>query len=294
MTSDSLDLNTFLKQHFDGEIRLPNILAREHWLYLILLRATGFDPDFTTDEGEHVTLEQLAARLGFTARPQTNVTRIVSFSLQPLDSQNISHWSCGEVKIWGTYVKRTGQAKRYGLFDEKIFGPREDGLCPAMTPKERIVEAIFRRIDDIPIRHLAQRKVCPRCQITHDSAARQARFGHIVLAEPFAHPWFPEQQITVLPVIPPTFRPQQIPEKGPWPTHDLTYFYQGILSASGRLRDFRSIAPDSIIEVYRSSLRHDLELLFLAGFPGHREDNPRGIAKRLMELREQFDSVERD
>ena len=87
----------------------------------------------------------------------------------------IRSWSYGEVTKPETINYRTGRSERYGLFDERIFGPEKDYEC--YCGKYRRI-----RYKDI---------VCEKCGVeVTKSIVRRERMGHIELASPVAHIWF--------------------------------------------------------------------------------------------------------
>ncbi|MFA5131731.1 MAG: DNA-directed RNA polymerase subunit beta' [Candidatus Paceibacterota bacterium] len=87
----------------------------------------------------------------------------------------IRSWSFGEVTKPETINYRTGRSERYGLFDERIFGPEKDYEC--YCGKYRRI-----RYKDI---------VCEKCGVeVTKSIVRRERMGHIELASPVAHIWF--------------------------------------------------------------------------------------------------------
>ncbi len=87
----------------------------------------------------------------------------------------IRSWSFGEVTKPETINYRTGRSERYGLFDERIFGPEKDYEC--YCGKYRRI-----RYKDI---------ICEKCGVeVTKSIVRRERMGHIELASPVAHIWF--------------------------------------------------------------------------------------------------------
>ncbi len=87
----------------------------------------------------------------------------------------IRAWSYGEVTKPETINYRTGRSERYGLFDERIFGPEKDYEC--YCGKYRRI-----RYKDI---------ICEKCGVeVTKSIVRRERMGHIELASPVAHIWF--------------------------------------------------------------------------------------------------------
>jgi DNA-directed RNA polymerase subunit beta' len=89
--------------------------------------------------------------------------------------ESIRAWSYGEVTKPETINYRTGRSERYGLFDERIFGPEKDYEC--YCGKYRRI-----RYKDI---------ICEKCGVeVTKSIVRRERMGHIELATPVAHIWF--------------------------------------------------------------------------------------------------------
>ncbi len=87
----------------------------------------------------------------------------------------VRSWSFGEVTKPETINYRTGRSERYGLFDERIFGPEKDYEC--YCGKYRRI-----RFKDI---------ICEKCGVeVTKSIVRRERMGHIELASPVAHIWF--------------------------------------------------------------------------------------------------------
>ena len=84
-------------------------------------------------------------------------------------------WSFGEVTKPETINYRTGRSERYGLFDERIFGPEKDYECYCGKYKRIRYKGI----------------VCEKCGVeVTKSIVRRERMGHIELASPVAHIWF--------------------------------------------------------------------------------------------------------
>ncbi len=87
----------------------------------------------------------------------------------------IRSWSFGEVTKPETINYRTGRSERYGLFDERIFGPEKDYECYCGKYKRIRYKGI----------------VCEKCGVeVTKSIVRRERMGHIELASPVAHIWF--------------------------------------------------------------------------------------------------------
>lgn len=87
----------------------------------------------------------------------------------------IRSWSFGEVTKPETINYRTGRSERYGLFDERIFGPEKDYECYCGKYKRIRYKGI----------------ICEKCGVeVTKSIVRRERMGHIELASPVAHIWF--------------------------------------------------------------------------------------------------------
>ncbi|MEN9552344.1 MAG: hypothetical protein RI935_721 [Candidatus Parcubacteria bacterium] len=87
----------------------------------------------------------------------------------------IRSWSYGEVTKPETINYRTGRSERYGLFDERIFGPEKDYECYCGKYKRIRYKGI----------------ICEKCGVEiAKSIVRRERMGHIELASPVAHIWF--------------------------------------------------------------------------------------------------------
>ncbi len=87
----------------------------------------------------------------------------------------IRAWSFGEVTKPETINYRTGRSERYGLFDERIFGPEKDYECYCGKYKRIRYKGI----------------ICEKCGVeVTKSIVRRERMGHVELASPVAHIWF--------------------------------------------------------------------------------------------------------
>ena len=87
----------------------------------------------------------------------------------------IRAWSFGEVTKPETINYRTGRSERYGLFDERIFGPEKYYECYCGKYKRIRYKGI----------------ICEKCGVeVTKSIVRRERMGHIELASPVAHIWF--------------------------------------------------------------------------------------------------------
>src|SRR5574343_1228047 len=96
-------------------------------------------------------------------------------SIKVASPESIRAWSFGEVTKPETINYRTGRSERYGLFDERIFGPEKDYECYCGKYKRIRYKGI----------------VCEKCGVeVTKSIVRRERMGHIELASPVAHIWF--------------------------------------------------------------------------------------------------------
>lgn len=87
----------------------------------------------------------------------------------------VKSWSYGEITKPETINYRTGRSERYGLFDERIFGPEKDYECYCGKYKRIRYKGI----------------ICEKCGVeVTKSIVRRERMGHIELASPVAHIWF--------------------------------------------------------------------------------------------------------
>lgn len=92
-------------------------------------------------------------------------------------SSEIESWSSGEVTKPETINYKTHKPEKYGLFDEKIFGPTKDFKCPECGKKHRRTDS---------------GKKCPGCGEgdIESKMSRRRKMGHIALATPVTHIWF--------------------------------------------------------------------------------------------------------
>ena len=96
-------------------------------------------------------------------------------SITVASSENIRHWSKGEVKNPETINYRTFKPEKGGLFCERIFGPVKDWECSCGKYKR--------------IKHKGV--VCDRCGVEVTLArVRRERMGHVELSVPASHIWF--------------------------------------------------------------------------------------------------------
>jgi DNA-directed RNA polymerase subunit beta' len=104
-----------------------------------------------------------------------NTTNFDSLQIKIASPEAIRSWSYGEVTKPETINYRTGRSERYGLFDEKIFGPEKDYECYCGKYKRIRYKGI----------------VCEKCGVeVCKSIVRRERMGHIDLAVPVSHIWF--------------------------------------------------------------------------------------------------------
>lgn len=98
-----------------------------------------------------------------------------ALAIKVASPEAIRSWSFGEVTKPETINYRTGRSERYGLFDERIFGPEKDYECYCGKYKRIRYKGI----------------VCEKCGVeVTKSIVRRERMGHIELASPVAHIWF--------------------------------------------------------------------------------------------------------
>ena len=104
-----------------------------------------------------------------------DTSNFTALALQLASPEAILSWSYGEVTKPETINYRTGRSERFGLFDERIFGPEKDYECYCGK---------YRRIRYKGI-------ICEKCGVeVCKSIVRRDRMGHIGLAVPVAHIWF--------------------------------------------------------------------------------------------------------
>jgi len=100
---------------------------------------------------------------------------IAALKVSPMTSKQVVDNSHGEVRKAETLNYRTYKPVRQGLFAEEIFGPETDLTC-SCGKVWKITEL---------------GRVCAKCEVRVGLAlSRRARFGHIQLASPVAHPLF--------------------------------------------------------------------------------------------------------
>ncbi len=98
-----------------------------------------------------------------------------SLAIKIASPEAVRSWSYGEVTKPETINYRTGRSERYGLFDERIFGPEKDFECYCGKYKRIRYKGI----------------ICEKCGVeVTKSIVRRERMGHIELASPVAHIWF--------------------------------------------------------------------------------------------------------
>lgn len=104
-----------------------------------------------------------------------DTSKFDALALKLASPEAILSWSYGEVTKPETINYRTGRSERFGLFDERIFGPEKDYECYCGK---------YRRIRYKGI-------ICEKCNVeVTKSIVRRERMGHIGLAVPVAHIWF--------------------------------------------------------------------------------------------------------
>lgn len=104
-----------------------------------------------------------------------DTSKFDALALRLASPEAVLSWSYGEVTKPETINYRTGRSERYGLFDERIFGPEKDYECYCGK---------YRRIRYKGI-------ICEKCGVeVCKSIVRRERMGHLNLAVPVAHIWF--------------------------------------------------------------------------------------------------------
>ncbi|NQX83188.1 MAG: DNA-directed RNA polymerase subunit beta' [Mycoplasmataceae bacterium] len=108
---------------------------------------------------------------------EENKVIIEKVQLSIATSEEMSSWSSGEVTKPETINYKTHKPEKFGLFDEKIFGPTKDYKCPVCSKKHR-------RSDT--------GKKCSSCgeAMIESKMVRRRKMGHIQLASPVTHIWF--------------------------------------------------------------------------------------------------------
>ncbi len=108
-------------------------------------------------------------------RTQHQAQQFSEVSLKLASPERILEWSKGEVTKPETINYRTQRPEKYGLFDERIFGPVEDYECACKKYRGIRYKGI----------------TCEKCgvEITR-SIVRRERMGHIDLCVPVSHIWF--------------------------------------------------------------------------------------------------------
>jgi len=106
-------------------------------------------------------------------------------------SEDILNWSYGEITKPETINYRTFKPERFGLFDERIFGPHKNYECACGKYKRIRYKGV----------------ICDKCGVeVTTSKVRRERMGHIKLATPIAHVWFfkanPSKLATLLDLSP--------------------------------------------------------------------------------------------
>ena len=106
-------------------------------------------------------------------------------------TDDILSWSYGEITKPETINYRTFKPERFGLFDERIFGPHKSYECACGKYKRIRYKGV----------------ICDKCGVeVTTSKVRRERMGHIKLATPVAHVWFfkanPSKLATLLDLSP--------------------------------------------------------------------------------------------
>ncbi len=110
-----------------------------------------------------------------TTKKRYTASELEAIGLKLASPDEILDWSYGEVTKPETINYRTQRPEKYGLFDERIFGPVEDYECACK--KYRGIR--YKGIE------------CEKCgvEVTR-SIVRRERMGHIDLCVPVSHIWF--------------------------------------------------------------------------------------------------------
>ena len=120
-----------------------------------------------------------------------NLKKFEALKIFIASAQDILGWSYGEVTKPETINYRTFKPERFGLFDERIFGPYKDYECSCGKYKRVRYKGV----------------ICDKCGVeVTSSKVRRERMGHISLATPVAHVWFfksnPSKLATLLDISP--------------------------------------------------------------------------------------------
>jgi len=120
-----------------------------------------------------------------------NLKKFEALQIKIASAEDILSWSYGEVTKPETINYRTFKPERFGLFDERIFGPHKDYECSCGKYKRIRYRGV----------------ICDKCGVEVTQAkVRRERMGHISLATPVAHVWFfksnPSKLATLLDISP--------------------------------------------------------------------------------------------
>lgn len=120
-----------------------------------------------------------------------NLKKFEALKISIASAEDILSWSYGEVTKPETINYRTFKPERFGLFDERIFGPYKDYECSCGKYKRVRYKGV----------------ICDKCGVeVTSSKVRRERMGHISLATPVAHVWFfksnPSKLATLLDISP--------------------------------------------------------------------------------------------
>lgn len=120
-----------------------------------------------------------------------NLKKFEALQIKIASAEDILSWSYGEVTKPETINYRTFKPERFGLFDERIFGPHKDYECSCGKYKRIRYRGV----------------ICDKCGVeVTESKVRRERMGHISLATPVAHVWFfksnPSKLATLLDISP--------------------------------------------------------------------------------------------
>ncbi len=120
-----------------------------------------------------------------------NLKKFEALKIFIASAEDILGWSYGEITKPETINYRTFKPERFGLFDERIFGPYKDYECSCGKYKRVRYKGV----------------ICDKCGVeVTSSKVRRERMGHISLSTPVAHVWFfksnPSKLATLLDISP--------------------------------------------------------------------------------------------
>ena len=120
-----------------------------------------------------------------------NLKKFEALKIFIASAEDILGCSYGEITKPETINYRTFKPERFGLFDERIFGPYKDYECSCGKYKRVRYKGV----------------ICDKCGVeVTSSKVRRERMGHISLSTPVAHVWFfksnPSKLATLLDISP--------------------------------------------------------------------------------------------